>query len=581
MAKKWKVGDLFKSLIKEGSLAPRGEADAPGEAESASPSAVAEEKPAPELTETQYLEMHGPLLELWKEFSDGALMPPRVRLLDDEKAEMLHLTGEKLELERVRLTAQLEKDAKKRLEELHRAREDENGERPLDAVCHVYVSTDKLVAWCFAFPPYAGGEEMGSGMLAGALEKAGVKTGIDPQSMVEIFRQVQYLRLIPVAFGQPVIEGKDGYVTEHYPRELSREVVLDEQGVADYRAMNYVQIIKKDSVICEITPPVEGTPGMRLDGKPIAPRAVQAAKAPCGVNTTLTEDGLQLIATMDGHLEYSNGVFQVRPVLEIKGDVDYSTGNIDFIGDVQIAGDVRENFSVRATGSITVGGIVEAASVEAGGDMTITRGVVGDNRAVLKCGGVFRVKYLENSQVYAGGSVYADCIMTSQVYSDQSIEVVEGRGSIIGGTLTAGELIRANMIGAQSGRKTELTLGVLPYTESERELLRKSVMEIEREIEKIEGERRHMEIMGDKAKAKERGGRLPLLQLKASRLAKKAEDLKEQVDPAKCRLECATVYPVTVVQLGSLKWVADQVHRQCKLIYDAQSKTLRELSLRE
>ena len=574
MAKKWKVGELIKNLITEEGSAPRGEADP------APSPAVAEEKPTPELTQTQYLEMHGSLLELWKEFSDGELTPPRVRLLDEEKTEMLHLTGKKLEFERVRLTAQLEKDAKKRLEELRRAREGENGERSLDAVCHVYVSKDKLVAWCFAFPPYAGGEEMGSAMLACALEKAGVKTGIDPQSMVEIFRQVRYLRLIPVAFGQPETEGKDGYVTEKYPRELSREVVIDEHGVADYRAMNYVQLIKKDSVICEITPPVEGTPGMRLDGKPIMPRTVQAAKAPCGLNTTLTEDGLRLIATMDGHLEYSNGAFYVRPVLEIRGDVDYSTGNIDFIGDVQITGDVRENFSVRATGSITVDGIVEAASVESGGDMTITRGVVGDNRAVLKCGGVFRVKYLENSRVYAGGSVYADCIMTSEVYSDQSIEVVEGRGSIIGGTLTAGELIRANMIGAQSGRKTELTLGVLPYTEHEREMLRKSVNEIEREIEMIEGERRHMEVMGDKAKAEERRARLPLLQLKASRLAKKAEDLKEQVDPAKCRLECATVYPVTVVQLGSLKWVADQIHRQCKLIYDAQSRTLRELSLR-
>ena len=581
MARKWKVGELIKNLITEEGSAPRGEADAPGEADPAPSPAVAEEKPAPELTQTQYLEMHGSLLELWKEFSDGELTPPRVRLLDEEKTEMLHLTGKKLEFERVRLTAQLEKDAKKRLEELRRAREGENGERSLDAVCHVYVSKDKLVAWCFAFPPYAGGEEMDSAMLACALEKAGVKTGIDPQSMVEIFRQVRYLRLIPVAFGQPETEGKDGYVTEKYPRELSREVVIDEHGVADYRAMNYVQLIKKDSVICEITPPVEGTPGMRLDGKPIMPRTVQAAKAPCGLNTTLTEDGLRLIATMDGHLEYSNGTFCVRPVLEIRGDVDYSTGNIDFIGDVQITGDVRENFSVRATGSIAVDGIVEAASVESGGDMTITRGVVGDNRAVLKCGGVFRVKYLENSRVYAGGSVYADCIMASEVYSDQSIEVVEGRGSIIGGTLTAGELIRANMIGAQSGRKTELTLGVLPYTEHEREMLRKSVNEIEREIEMIEGERRHMEIMGDKAKAEERRARLPLLQLKASRLAKKAEDLKEQVDPAKCRLECVTVYPVTVVQLGSLKWVADQIHRQCKLIYDAQSRTLRELSLRE
>ena len=194
MVKKWKVGELIKNLITEEGSAPRGEADAPGEADPAPAPAVAEEKPAPELTQTQYLEMHGSLLELWKEFSDGELTPPRVRLLDEEKAEMLHLTGKKLEFERVRLTAQLEKDAKKRLEELRRAREGENGERPLDAVCHVYVSKDKLVAWCFAFPPYAGGEEMNSAMLACALEKAGVNTGIDPQSMVEICRQARYPR---------------------------------------------------------------------------------------------------------------------------------------------------------------------------------------------------------------------------------------------------------------------------------------------------------------------------------------------------------------------------------------------------
>ena len=93
MAKKWKVGELIKNLITEEGSAPRGEADAPGEADPAPSPAVAEEKPAPELTQTQYLEMHGSLLELWKEFSDGELRPPRVRLLDEEKTEMLHLTG--------------------------------------------------------------------------------------------------------------------------------------------------------------------------------------------------------------------------------------------------------------------------------------------------------------------------------------------------------------------------------------------------------------------------------------------------------------------------------------------------------
>ena len=416
-------------------------------------------------------------------------------------------------------------------------------------------------------------------MVGMALEKAGVKVGIDPQGMVSIFQEPRYLRLVPMAFGEPPVEGEDGHITENFPRELTREVVVDEHGIADYRAMNYVQIIQKGSVICDITPPVKGTPGLRLDGKPILPRSVQTPKVPHGVNTTLSEDGRQLLATMDGHLEYSNGSFHVRPVLEIHGDVDYNTGNIDFIGDVQITGDVRENFSVRATGSITVDGIVEGATVDAGGDLTITRGVVGDGHAILKCRGVFRVKYVENSQVYAGGSVYADCIMTSQVYSDQSIEAVEGHGSIIGGTLAAGETIRANTIGAQSGRRTELTLGVLPYTESERKEIIDRVSEIEKEIEALESECKHLDTQAGQAKAAEKRARLPLLQLKASRLAKKYEEMKErEADITKCRFECGTVYPMTFLQFGALKWSTDQLRRQCKIIYDEESGTLRELS---
>ena len=71
-----------------------------------------------------------------------------------------------------------------------------------------------------------------------------------------------------------------------------------------------------------------------------------------------------MIAARSGHLEFANNAFHVRPVLEIKGDVDYGTGNIDFNGDVHIFGDVREGFDVRATGTIIINGLVEAATVE-------------------------------------------------------------------------------------------------------------------------------------------------------------------------------------------------------------------------
>ena len=100
---------------------------------------------------------------------------------------------------------------------------------------------------------------------------------------------------------------------------------------------------------------------------------------------------MRLIATQDGHLTFAHEAFQVSPLLEIQGDVDYSTGNIDFSGDVHICGDVRENFTVHAQGTVTVDGLVEAATVEAGGDLVIARGVVGDGRALLKSNGCVRL----------------------------------------------------------------------------------------------------------------------------------------------------------------------------------------------
>ena len=94
------------------------------------------------------------------------------------------------------------------------------------------------------------------------------------------------------------------------------------------------------------------------------------------------------------------------------------------------------------------------------------------------------MRYLENCAVYAKGDIYADCIMASRIFSDGSIDVTSGRGSIIGGALTAAVSIKAHMIGAQSGRKTELTLGILPYVQNE-------LRDIKEDLCTISHEKRH------------------------------------------------------------------------------------------
>ena len=53
---------------------------------------------------------------------------------------------------------------------------------------------------------------------------------------------------------------------------------------------------------------------------------------PKGKNVEISEDKMYMISTIDGCVEYVDGKVNVFPLLEIKNDVDVSTGNIHFVG---------------------------------------------------------------------------------------------------------------------------------------------------------------------------------------------------------------------------------------------------------
>lgn len=547
--------------------------------------------------------MKGALLQLWRVWANRAA-PPTLNLAGDLAAEELVLDNAQLDREALRLSVQLENDAKRRVKKIEDARlrmvlaqqqaearrnesgaEGDNPEEAeptldMDAECKLYVSRDKMLAWFFLFPPLGEGklpvEEMGK-----LLRDGGIITGVRTEVMLRIAQDRPYFRFIPIAIGTPPVEGEDGSVIERYARTREKEVMVDEKGLADYKYQNYVYQVMKGDVLCDIILPVPGQSGLRVDGSVVQPKPVRAAKVPMGVNTAVTEDGLQLVATMDGHLEFTGQSFHVRPVLVVKGDVDYEVGNIQFTGDVHIQGDVRENFIVSATGSVTVDGLVEAATIEAGGDLTITRGVVGDNRAFLKSNGCVRVKYLENCVVYAGKTVYADCIMNSQIFSDVSIEVLSGRGSVIGGALTAAEKIKAKMIGAQSGRRTELTLGVLPFVQNELSTIEGDLEANEKEKQELDKQLNYLEraqgLEGASAKLAKIRMRRTVLDMKEQNLIKRREKLEPMVpDISRCRLECDEVYPITNLTVLEAVWTAKEIRRHCRIAYDSQQRCLTE-----
>lgn len=534
-----------------------------------------EEKPDDTAERMRLMVQNGALLRVWQKWA-GSEPPPILSMAGKEEKE-LPIEQSKLVQERIRLSARLEQDAKKRIKDIDEA---DKGNRSLDAVCRAYVSRDGLVGWLFMFPPLREGEDIHFDSIARALQESKITSGMDSTEIAAMFREKDYFQLRPVAFGTPPIEGEDGRIVECFPRTAPMTIKIDENGDADYRSTSYIQLIRKGDILCDIIQPKEGQPGLKVDGSTIEPKRVKEAALPSGINTTVSEDGLHLIATRDGHLEYSGGKFHVKPMLEVRGDVDYSSGNIDFRGDVHIYGDVRENFSVRATGTVTIDGLVEAANIEAGGDLVVSCGVTGDNQAVIKSRGRVRAKYLENCVVYGEKGVFADCIMTSQVYSDDNVEVLTGRGTIIGGTMSAAHQVKAKIIGSQAGRLTEIRLGEFAVMKEELRTTEIELQTVRQESQELEKQINYLESQQGKATTAEKLAKSHLqrsvLAMKEKKLLKRREELETTTpDFSKCRLECAVVYPVTKLTIRSATWTTEHLRSRLAATYDLEQMDIK------
>lgn len=420
------------------------------------------------------------------------------------------------------------------------------GERPLpslDAQAVAFVSNDRLTAWVFAYPPVGEGRELDRAMLDQALKDRQVTYGLDQDRLDALPSDPErYFRLHLAARGKPVVHGKDGQIVDLFARKPERALVVDEYNRVDYAAISFIQNADEGDVICRVIRPTAGEDGKTVLGQDLPARSGRAACVPKGRNTALTEDGAALVATKTGHVEFNGRTFQVKPVLDIDGSVDYSSGNINFLGDV------CTGFTVRAMGNITVEGVVEAAMVEAGGDLIMVKGAQGDNRAVLRASHSIYAKYLENCCVYAMEDLHADCIINCDVYCDGLVEVRSGRGTIIGGSIRAAHEVSAEVMGSRSECQTAVVLGGLPCQEFDHEILVREIAGLEEELEK-------MERQPESPTKFTRMGKIRMqLSLNKNKLVQFDQDLEEQresqEEPGVRRLTCTVAYPGTLVTIG-------------------------------
>ncbi len=488
--------------------------------------------------------------------NDGSL-PEDLVQREKERLKTLLTSVGTARLKQIRGKNKPKKDPKKK-----DAAEDD-GPLSLDAMPCFFISNNKLYAWVIVLPPVNGGAELSQDMLYKAMADQRIMYGVDLRLADHLASdEAKYFNLYLIAKGKPAFDGTNGNIVDAFPRVLPRVLEVDEFDRVDYTALNLIRNVKEGEEICRLIKPTEGEPGCTVLGQEIPARSGKSVPLPKGRNTEISEDGTLLLASISGDVEFTGHSFQVKPVLDIPGNVDFSTGSINFLGDVNIRGDVLSGFTVRAMGTIQVAGVVEAGStVEAGGDLIVVKGILGDGTTIIRSHRSLFSKYIENSTIYVRENLQTDCIINSYIYSDGEVLVRSGRGTIIGGRIWAAKKISASAVGARSECRTAVALGGLPCTNFERELVQRELKVLEMELEKLECQldSTSKSSLLDKTRSK-----LMVAELKLKQLESELADLKIEADEKnKGRLECGIAYPGTEISFGDETFRVRQESRQC------------------
>lgn len=348
-----------------------------------------------------------------------------------------------------------------------------------------------------------------------------IKYNIDRERIKVIVDNKIFAEREIIAMGTEPIIGVEAQIVLEVDTEVDKEPLMMDDGSVDFRQVNLLRTVEKDQLLAVKIPPSKGTDGTDVFGNPIDSTGKNKT-LPIGKNTYISEDGLSLYAATNGRIVLVKGIYHVEEVLNIMGDVDYSTGNIIFNGDVVIGGDVLTGFRVTTIGDIRIKGTVEGAEIiSTEGSVYVSRGIVGQDKARIVAKKDVKAEYITDATIIAGNDVEVrGYIIRSDVTAENEVRAVEGRGMIVGGKVFAEKLIDAKIAGSPNSVRTELHVA----RQVAREVYEK-MLYIEQDIENLE--KKQKSIRKD----------IEFFELLSKRLKKfpedKKEELKKQVDNLK------------------------------------------------
>ncbi|MFA6045422.1 MAG: FapA family protein, partial [Phycisphaerales bacterium] len=223
-----------------------------------------------------------------------------------------------------------------------------------------------------------------------------------------------------IARGVTPSDGVDGSVAvlPEVLRPAATQEKLAARAGKDHHARLQIVTVRKGQRVGVLTRPTTGVDGVDVRGQSIAARAGRGSPTKLDASILVQPDG-SLIAATDGVVELDADGLRVSGTLRL-ASVDFSSGNVEFSGDILVQGQVRDGFRVRASKTVQVRGLVDAATLESGSDVLLDKGMASAKGGRIECGRDLRVPCLNNITC----NVARDAYVASEL---QDCEMVVGR----------------------------------------------------------------------------------------------------------------------------------------------------------
>ena len=410
-----------------------------------------------------------------------------------------------------------------------------------------------------------------------------VKVGVKESRVAAIVKKKIYGRDVIIAEGTPAKDGQDGYFEYKFdavPKSKKPEIRPD--GTVDYTSMNVIKCVKEGDILAIYHPAIKGEPGITIKGVVVKPRPARDLPPYALIGCSYNEATLTYVAERSGRIELTKNKMSILEVQEFVKDIDAVFGNIDFMGDVIIHGNVKPGITIRALKSITIDGVMEGSNLIAGEDIVVKGGILGAGVSKISCGGDMLADFVEYATINVKGSFSANSLLDCKVVAIGTISATGKMGAIVGGSTYGMSGVECSMAGNDANIKTVISAGVSNNLQKEKVLNERKIKVLIEKIEDLKNQDYELERLARLGTVTE----VMLRQRKAieDEMAQKQKELlstKSKLEELIINMQGKdeahivindTLYAGTLIQLGAQQLMITDDKRKVEFMFDRNNQ---------